>query len=1236
MANTVNTISGLIAAQLPDFINAKYAENAPSFRRFIELYYEWMEYNNPATYTNYTTPSVTEIVNDIVDSPASFDSTGLEESVDLAEVDDDYAAFTLPWSYRFLDKNEYTQVWVSTNSILSFQEPNEGAFYYNSDFSSGPNYSTVTDGGNSIFIGGNDGWCKKVYYGTTGTAPNREYKIRFEGYNDYTIDGAEPENIIWEAVFHENDTNKLDIKFATTNDTNNFNQIFHTYVNNTSVYEFTNGNAYTLKLNSETLSHVTSNTVYHIMNAEKYRDIDNTEDSLINHFKNELLPYFPETTELQMVKILKGAKEFYLKKGSEESIKWLFRVLFNKDAHILYPKDNILRASDGKWIQPISLKVSKGVLSNTANLSSLDAFKKMLVVGETTNARATVEKVYSRIDEYTSEEYYEIFISNVDGEFVNNEYITLNALSSTGTVLGYLNEVILGSISAIQIDPNNAGLSYNVGDPVVIYGGNDPLSDVAFTPATAEVSQITDGSIKSIYIAKRGYGFGLSDDANTSNANTVVTVTNDALDLTGNGAIVKVSEVDIANAISLTFATDTIAPYASVVLSGNPFSVTFPNNAVSNINSTLESCLAFEQVELSPLKRLTLANSGSGYQLPPTLDFSTYVIMNGSEPTDVKSFGFISDVEVVFGGSGYTTGEALTFTGGGGSGAAGTIVASGGIITDVTITDRGTGYTSRPTVGITSTGTGANLIAYLFNDGEDIVIETETFGEIQKFGVTFPGFGYATKPNVSLKIIDVNVSNIGDLSTAITEGSNFIAYQSLSDYENAFFSGVVDTYYTASSNGTVRVYNFNGAFDNTYPLILNTEEHLGVDDYTIYGNSLARANAVFNDGTVTNQGYFLNTDGFLSADKKLQDSYKYHNYSYVLQSEKQLKDYKTTLLNIAHPAGMKFIAQTNLPSNYTANVTSSVQANVAANSNTSYAINAGPLHHADYYFSGYSDLLDPFKDANDNLNDDPFAPTNFDQYPTANVNTEMKLALKFTFANLSNPQLSTTNTTTLLANDATVFSTATTPTKVVIDYADSNRKQTRDVVSITSSDITLNTSIFVYGYGLVSANGSKYLVASENVAGKIVANDGIRVFDKGDAHKHYRSNTTDSITDSLGVHAFDMGTGLSYSTGQRIRMTTTTLDPNGYVDGFIVDYDTSTGASNVDFVYTSLGTPGDTTTNAWSIQLLENLDVYAGFVINNPDGNIIELDRQIPISNSNLAYIIDPSYTDTNIKLIYP
>lgn len=67
------------------------------------------------------------------------------------------------------------------------------------------------------------------------------------------------------------------------------------------------------------------------------------------------------------------------------------------------------------------------------------------------------------------------------------------------------------------------------------------------------------------------------------------------------------------------------------------------------------------------------------------------------------------------GGTGGTNGtQALVFTGGGGTGAAGTATISGGIITAVNITEYGTDYTSAPTISLSNPG-GSGTVTSAFS-----------------------------------------------------------------------------------------------------------------------------------------------------------------------------------------------------------------------------------------------------------------------------------------------------------------------------------------------------------------------------------------------------------------------------------------------------------------------------------------------------------------------------------------
>lgn len=92
--------------------------------------------------------------------------------------------------------------------------------------------------------------------------------------------------------------------------------------------------------------------------------------------------------------------------------------------------------------------------------------------------------------------------------------------------------------------------------------------------------------------------------------------------------------------------------------------------------------------------------------------------------------GPVVAIAIAAAGTGYANGEVLTFTGGNGTGAAGTLTTNGsGVITAVNLTSGGSGYTAAPTVGITTAaGTGASLTATV--GGRAGRISSETLVEI--------------------------------------------------------------------------------------------------------------------------------------------------------------------------------------------------------------------------------------------------------------------------------------------------------------------------------------------------------------------------------------------------------------------------------------------------------------------------------------------------------------------------
>jgi len=85
------------------------------------------------------------------------------------------------------------------------------------------------------------------------------------------------------------------------------------------------------------------------------RDIDKTLDRFIEYFKNEVSPQNVAEVNGDPRFLLSRIKDQHLAKGSEASYKLLFRLLFNKNVTVDYPGKQILRASDGKWNQDVSV-----------------------------------------------------------------------------------------------------------------------------------------------------------------------------------------------------------------------------------------------------------------------------------------------------------------------------------------------------------------------------------------------------------------------------------------------------------------------------------------------------------------------------------------------------------------------------------------------------------------------------------------------------------------------------------------------------------------------------------------------------------------------------------------------------------------------------------------------------------------------------------------------------------------
>ena len=346
------------------------------------------------------------------------------------------------------------------------------------------------------------------------------------------------------------------------------------------------------------------------------RDIDTTLDAFITYFKSELSQKIPYSTVDERFLITR-IKDLYLAKGSEASFKLLFRILFNKDITIQYPSSQMLRASDGKWNQDVSVFV-KILVGNPQSIvgKMVDVVTTTKIVRVLVDRRQYVEVEVDRAIRI-SDDVYEFIL---DRRFFGTISIgdTLRYLDSNNNLV--FNGLILPTTSVLTVE--QAGTGFKVGDLYNItnfqgYGSIMKVSAVDSVGGIAQAQFIkfgtgyttdftsslisqkgqdtasTEGVIISrvdsflapanksvaLGISEKTSGFAESGSINTSDYNLAInssltgtlTATNSSATVTGSGTLF-VSELTFGDIITLSgvaYTVQSVASNTSLTLTAN-------------------------------------------------------------------------------------------------------------------------------------------------------------------------------------------------------------------------------------------------------------------------------------------------------------------------------------------------------------------------------------------------------------------------------------------------------------------------------------------------------------------------------------------------------------------------------------------------------------------------------------------------------------------------------------------
>lgn len=153
------------------------------------------------------------------------------------------------------------------------------------------------------------------------------------------------------------------------------------------------------------------------------RDIDSTLDEYVQYFRRELDALGGENFQyLDERLFLRKIKPLFKSKGTESAYRFLFKVLYNKTTDISYPWDSVLKPSDGRWNQEMSL-----FIDITAGDANTLPGNRVSVMG----TNVTINVFITRV-KHVQNGIYEVFIDkNYFGEIQTDYKLSFNGIEGT-------------------------------------------------------------------------------------------------------------------------------------------------------------------------------------------------------------------------------------------------------------------------------------------------------------------------------------------------------------------------------------------------------------------------------------------------------------------------------------------------------------------------------------------------------------------------------------------------------------------------------------------------------------------------------------------------------------------------------------------------------------------------------------------------------------------------------------
>ena len=459
-----------------------------------------------------------------------------------------------------------------------------------------------------------------------------------------------------------------------------------------------------------TINNYKPNPVNNIVDLINFRDPDKVINHFLFNFRDEFLATLPENLSIGVDKrkLIKNVKSLYRAKGSVRGHEMFFRILFGETSETLYPRENLLKASDGQFD---SLKVLR-VIASVGDPTLLIGRQ---ITGQSSGCVAIVENTSTF--QIGSDTVTQLILNadSIVGNFTIGEVV--QGTSSDGD--DYFIKANVTGIPGTKSITNDGSLNTITDTITVTAGGQGALF---------QVEEIGPGSITDIIIDNGGTGYEVGDALTFNNSGT-----------NGNNAagFVKIvnggfegedgtSDMSTGDRIVLEDATQSGDRYAGDVIVQEKFT------------------------DLQPITDIFLTNAGSQYTVTPTVSVTSSTGTSATIRAYGDDIGRIVKLKTVELGKGYETAPTPPVLGFFNN----MIVTSvsGTFLTNGTVT----GGTSGATGTIVSLDTDRGLLRIKAVSGTFTIDETITSN---------------TSGTCTLKKLDVSTATVNVVSVADTDGA---------------------------------------------------------------------------------------------------------------------------------------------------------------------------------------------------------------------------------------------------------------------------------------------------------------------------------------------------------------------------------------------------------------------------------------------------------------------------------